>query len=90
MDAFREAVQFDDLGNRKKAIIAVGRQDCMHTELSPIDDKMKVLGSSSDHTILDITDSLTNYQVGDILEFNLTYSSTLSCFTSPYVKKIII
>lgn len=90
LDAFGEEVQFNDLGNRKKAIIAIGRQDCLHTEILPIDSKIIVLGSSSDHTILDITDSATDYQVGDIVEFNLTYASTLSCFNSPYVKKTII
>ncbi|AXK50808.1 alanine/ornithine racemase family PLP-dependent enzyme [Spiroplasma alleghenense] len=90
LDAFAREVNFEDIGVRKKAIIALGRQDCPSDEIIPIDSDIKVLGSSSDHTILDVTDSKNKYQVGDIIEFIPTYLGNLSLTTSNYVEKKFI
>ncbi|WP_338972574.1 alanine racemase [Spiroplasma endosymbiont of Panorpa germanica] len=90
LDAFAREVNFEDIGVRKKAIIALGRQDCPSDEIVPVDPGIKVLGSSSDHTILDITDSNIKYQVGDIIEFIPTYLGNLSLTTSNYVEKKFI
>lgn len=87
LNAFAEEVQFEDIGNRLKAIVAIGRQDVDFNELIPIDSGIKILGSSSDHLILDITDSKNKYEVGSIISFNLTYSSVLSLITSEFVFK---
>ena len=55
---------FEDKGIRKRAIIALGKQDVRTECLCPIDDKISILDGSSDHIILDVTDSENNYKVG--------------------------
>ena len=46
-----------------------------------------LLGCSSDHLMLDVTDSQRSYQVGDVVELIPGYFSLLRAFTSPYVEK---
>jgi len=87
MNAFGKVPVFKDKGSMKRAIIAIGAQDVDHKELIPFD-TIEAIGSSSDHIILDVTDSINEYKVGDIISFRLTYSSVLSLMTSKYVKKV--
>ncbi|MGS0972624.1 MAG: ornithine racemase Orr [Candidatus Izemoplasmataceae bacterium] len=87
MNAFGKVPIFKDKGEIRRAIIAIGAQDVDHTELIPYD-TIEAIGSSSDHIILDVTDSINDYKVGDIISFRLTYSSILSLMTSKYVKKV--
>ena len=47
---------------------------------------MRVLGGSSDHTIVDLCDA-PEYKVGDVLRFRMSYGCMLQAFTSPYVTK---
>jgi predicted amino acid racemase len=85
MNAFGEKVSFEDLGDMKRVILAVGKQDVSHLDLRPIED-VTILGSSSDHLIIDAS-RLEDVAVGDVLHFKLTYGSVLSLMTSPYVEK---
>lgn len=89
-DAFGKVPEFVDRGIRKRAIIAIGKQDIQPDTLIPYDRDVIILGGSSDHTILDISDCKKNYKVGDILAFDLTYGGMLGGMTSPYVEKTII
>jgi predicted amino acid racemase len=89
-DAFGCVPVFTDRGVRKRAIIAVGKQDIHPDTLIPYDKGIIVLGGSSDHTILDISDCDKNYRVGDILSFDLTYGGMLGGMTSPYVNKVLV
>jgi predicted amino acid racemase len=89
MNAFGKVPVFKDKGQMKRAIIGIGTQDVDHTELIPYD-TIDTIGSSSDHIILDVTDSINDYQIGDIVSFRLTYSSILSLMTSKYVKKVYV
>ncbi|AGM25711.1 alanine racemase, N-terminal domain protein [Spiroplasma syrphidicola EA-1] len=90
LNAFGEEIQFEDIGIRKKAIIALGRQDVGFERLVPIDKSIQVIGQSSDHTILDLTNCNSDLKVGDIVEFDLDYLAILNCFTSEYVTKEVI
>lgn len=76
-----------DRGIRKKAILALGKLDCDIETIRPVDDGIEILGASSDHLILDITDSQNNYQIGDPVEFELGYFSLMRAFSSSYVEK---
>jgi len=86
MNAFGKVPVFEDKGNMLRAIIAIGKQDVDHNEIIPFD-TVTILGSSSDHLIIDVSDSMNIYEVGDIMKFKLTYSSILSLMTSKYVGK---
>lgn len=90
MNAFGEIPIFRDLGLMKRGIIALGRQDVDFHEINPLDTKVRMIGSSSDHIIVDLTHSTLDYQVGDIITFNLRYGSLLGLMTSRYVNKIYI
>ncbi|MGX6977757.1 ornithine racemase Orr [Vagococcus elongatus] len=87
MDAFGHSPTFEDKGIMLRGIVALGKQDVSETAISPKDQAIEILGASSDHLILDLTHSDTNYQVGDKIAFKLDYGSLLSCFTSKYVMK---
>lgn len=87
-DAMGRIPVFEDLGNRLKAIIAIGEQDVQPDGMIPLDDGIKILHGSSDHTVLDVTDFKGKLDVGDILRFRLTYGALLRAMTSEYVEKI--
>lgn len=76
-----------DKGIRRKAILALGKQDCDIETMRPVDDGIEILGASSDHMILDISDSEKEYRVGDTVEFELGYFALMRAFTSRYVEK---
>ena len=87
LDAFGNKPSFVDKGVRKRAICAVGKQDVFPQDMVPEDDDIVILGASSDHLILDITECRRPYQVGQMVSFKLNYAGILSCMTSPYVSK---
>ena len=87
LDAFGNKPVFEDKGLRRRAICAIGRQDIHPDHLSPMDVGINILGASSDHLLLDITESTENLKVGDTLFFYVTYGGCLSAMTSPYVHK---
>ncbi|NDV12932.1 alanine/ornithine racemase family PLP-dependent enzyme [Crenobacter caeni] len=87
LDAFGNKPVFEDFGIRKRAICAIGKQDVNFDDLIPQDKAVRIIGGSSDHLILDVTDSDLNYQVGDTVYFALSYGGALQCMTSEYVRK---
>ncbi|MCL2573282.1 MAG: alanine/ornithine racemase family PLP-dependent enzyme [Defluviitaleaceae bacterium] len=86
INAFGEKMAFEDKGIRKRAILAVGRQDTDYEGLTPLNDDVEIVGASSDHLIVDITDAAP-LAVGDRLRFSLSYGAILAGFTSKYVDK---
>jgi predicted amino acid racemase len=90
VDAFGQKPYYEDRGIIKRAIIAVGKQDTDIDSMEPIDEKIDILGGSSDHIILDVTKSDKEYKVGDIVRFTLGYGGMLKTSTSPYVEKAYV
>jgi ornithine racemase len=90
LDAFGEVPKFEDRGVIKRAIIALGRQDIKVDGITPLDSKIQVLGASSDHLILDVTESKYDYRVGDVVDFYMDYGCLLQAMTSPYVSKYYV
>ncbi len=90
VDAFGQKPVYTDKGNMLRAILATGRQDVGMDDLVPIDDGIEILGSSSDHLILDMTHAKNQYQVGDTISFKLKYGGILGVMTSKYVKKVYV
>lgn len=89
-DAFGNVPVVEDKGMMTRVILGIGRQDVNPDNLNPLDNAVEIIGASSDHLILDITHSSNNYNVGDVMEFELTYGSLLNLATSSYVHKNII
>lgn len=88
MDAFGNMPVYEDKGMRKRAIVGIGKQDIDISSIFPLKEDINILGASSDHMILDITDF--DYEVGDTVEFLLDYGGVMSASTSEYVHKKVI
>lgn len=86
-DAFGQVPYYEDKGIAKRGILALGKQDTDLDSMTPLDPKIDIMGGSSDHTIVDLTHSDKDYQVGDIVEFKLGYGALLKLFTSKYVDR---
>ena len=79
---------FTDRGERRRAILALGRQDAPPEGLRPVDPRVEVLGASSDHLIVDVEALDRPPRLGDSISFVPTYAATLQLSTSPYVQKV--
>lgn len=86
-DAFGEVPVFQDLGIRKRAILAIGKQDIHLNSLVSLEKEVKIVGASSDHLIIDITDFKEEIKVGAEVRFRLNYPALLSVTTSKYINK---
>lgn len=85
-NAFGETVSYPDLGLRRRGILAIGRQDTNAEGLVALDKRVHVLGASSDHLLVDLTEA-PEYEVGQEVAFGLDYGTLLRAFTSAYVKR---
>lgn len=88
MDAFGNTPTFEDKGMILRAIAAVGKQDVDPSNLIPVDEGIEILGSSSDHLLMNMSGAKKEYKVGDVVEFKLEYGSLLSLTTSEYIEKV--
>ncbi|MFZ5967813.1 MAG: alanine racemase [Bacillota bacterium] len=89
VDAYGNKPIYIDKGIRKRALLAVGKQDFGdHTKLIPLLEGVETVGSSSDHLIIDIEDCKKDIQVGDVLEFMMFYQAMVFLSASQYVKKV--
>lgn len=96
LDALGNKPNHQDKGVIDRAILAIGEQDTVCKRMYPVikqgedyidDPSIEVLGSSSDHMILDVSKSKRKLKVGDTLEFRMDYAALLRLATSPYVEK---
>ena len=81
-----KTIEVEDRGVRKRAIAAIGSQDisdCM--QLIPRDPDVSIIAGSSDHTVLDVTDSRREWKPGDTVSFGLFYMPLLQCFSTRHV-----
>lgn len=90
LNSFGQTPVYIDRGVRKRAILAVGEQDIYQNGVTPFDERLIVLGASSDHLILDVHGAAGEYAVGSAIGFNLDYPSILKACTSPYVEKFFL
>ena len=86
VNAFGERAEYTDIGIRNRAIAAIGRQDMDCDGLVPLDAGVRVVGASSDHLILDVTER-EKMHVGSIVRFALNYGGMLRGFTSAYLNR---
>ena len=89
-NAFGEYLEYPDRGPMKRAILAIGRQDVIVGGLTPVDPEVEIIGASSDHLIVNLTESEKYYRVGDVIRFIPDYGALLHLFTSKYVDRVYI
>ncbi len=86
-DAFGHRPTYEDIGVHTRALVAMGKMDYAYLDgLSPVDRGIRVLGASSDHTILDVTRAHHPVEVGSTVKFHLNYGAVLFLTNSPNVK----
>ena len=82
-DAFGHAQTYVDRGIRRRALVALGKVDFGDPDmLIPRNDKIEILGASSDHLILDMENCKDEIHVGDIIEFDLCYATMVYATSS--------
>ena len=91
VDAFGNKPSFKDRGERKRAILGIGKADFVYPEqLIPLKEGVEILGASSDHLILDVEEVEENLSLGDIMSFNLFYGPMLYLTATSLVENEII
>lgn len=88
MDAFGNRPEFEDHGIITRAILGIGEQDMDACGMIPLDENIRVLGASSDHMLLDVTNAKQQFSIGDTVKFKLKFGAMLKAATSEYVEKI--
>lgn len=79
---------FKDHGNRKRALVNFGMADVEPTLLTPLTKGVQVLGSTSDHTILDVEDVYEHIKVGSKLDFSPGYGALMRIMSSKYISRM--
>ena len=75
-DAFGNTPEYMDRGIRKRVLLGIGKVDYGSIDgIFPRFECIEVIGASSDHTILDVEECSTEFKPGDIIEFDIDYSS---------------
>ena len=91
IDAFGTKPTYEDKGIRKRALLAVGKQDFgLHDKLIPQKQGVKIVGSSSDHLIIDIEDCEVEIKLGEILDFIMYYPPMMYLSGYSAVPKVFI
>lgn len=88
IDAFGNVPVFIDEGDRLRGIANIGREDVIAEGLIPTRPGVRVLGASSDHLVLDLTEADPPLKVGEDVSFRLNYGALLTVMTSEYVEKV--
>ena len=86
-DAFGNRPIFVDEGDRLRGIANIGREDVLIEGLTPLHKGVRVLGASSDHLVMDVTDADPPLAVGNRVSFRMNYGALLAVMTSEYVEK---
>jgi len=84
--SFGMVTKANDRGLIRQSIVALGHQDTDPEGITPISTGINVLGSSSDHVILD--DLEFKLVIGSEVSFNQNYSALIRSMASPFVTKI--
>lgn len=89
-NAFGEVGKYTDKGHRVRGILAIGRQDTDYEGLLCLEPGVEIIGASSDHLIVDLTDAKSEFSVGGTMHFSMSYGAILQGFASKYVEKTYI
>lgn len=87
--AFGEVVRSDDDRDITQSILAIGRQDVDPDGLTP-QSGIVILGASSDHLVVDSSNTVNGLSIGGEVSFQLNYSALLRAMTSPFIAKVIV
>jgi predicted amino acid racemase len=90
LDAFMNTKAFIDRGIRNQAVLSFGRQEVPWENIHPVDERLLVLGQTSNHTVVDVEDAGKEYRLGDIIAFEIDYTALLYLCSTTDIDKIFI
>ena len=90
LDAFMNTKVFVDHGVRKQALLSFGRQEVPCENIHPVDERIQMLGQTSNHTLIDVDNAGEEYRTGDIVAFEIDYTALLHLCNSCDIEKIFI
>ena len=74
-----------------RALLDIGVLDISKTDfIIPDDDRLELIGGSSDMIVVDLGDAASEYAVGDYITFDLKYMGALRLLNSDYIDKRIV
>jgi predicted amino acid racemase len=88
-DAFMEVREWPDHGVRRRAIVALGEIDLRTSCLKPLRPGVGVVGASSDHMVLDVTDAKPPVKLGEELVFDTLYPAVSTGWASSCTTKVV-
>jgi predicted amino acid racemase len=88
-NAFGDTPRWPDLGPRLRAIVALGRQDLQIESLVPFRKGITILGASSDHLVLDVTEADPPVRLGEELAFRMLYGAVATGMASSAATQVV-
>lgn len=88
-DAFMRTHEWPDLGVRRRAVLALGEIDVSVDFLKPAHKGVTMVGASSDHTVVDVTEADPPVALGDELELDAEYTAIAVGWSSTCTTKIV-
>lgn len=88
VDAFGRVPHWEDRGLRQRAVLALGRQDMDIESLRPRRAGVTMVGASSDHTVVDVTEADPPVHLGEGLEFEPAYGAVATAMAHAYVPQV--
>jgi predicted amino acid racemase len=85
-DAMGHQPAFVDRGWVDHALVNLGTVDTDVAGLTPVDERLVVLGGSSDYVVLDVSGAHGELRVGDDVAFLPGYGAMVTAASSPYVQ----
>jgi len=73
-----------------RALVSVGHLDTDIGGLTPINEKYRIAGASSDITVINIGDDPGGLKVGDTIKFKVNYSALLRLMNDKYISKEVV
>jgi predicted amino acid racemase len=88
-NAFGDIPHWPDLGPRRRAILALGRQDIQIESLVPNRRGISIIGASSDHLVLDVTQASPAVYLGEELSFRPLYGAVATGMASAVATQVV-
>lgn len=89
IDAFGRTPHWEDMGIRRRAILAMGELDIHIEGLRPKRPGVFIVGASSDHLVMDVTEAMPPVHLGDELEFDPIYAAMATAMANFGVTKSV-
>jgi predicted amino acid racemase len=89
VDAFGRTPHWEDHGLRRRAILAMGEQDLRIDGLRPKRSGVTLVGASSDHAVVDVTEADPPVCLGDEIEFDPIYAAVATGMASFGVTQVV-